>query len=139
MTDKDVPGDGTVTSPPLHHKESPFFAADRAAYWRHLRELGPVVKIDTGDPWLLSRPPGRRASGVARSANLYVAAENLCDSLVRRAPPTGATLLRYARGACPFRQRVASALQPQSAGPLRWGLAFQGSETGRQGRGQKAV
>src|SRR3984885_12404767 len=52
MTDKDVPGHGTVTSPPLHHKESPFFAADRAAYWRHLRELGPVVKIDTGDPML---------------------------------------------------------------------------------------
>ena len=52
MTDNDVPGDGTVTSPPLHHKESPFFAADRAAYWRHLRELGPVVKIDTGDPTL---------------------------------------------------------------------------------------
>ena len=52
MTDNDVPGDGNVTSPPLHHKESPFFAADRAAYWRHLRELGPVVKIDTGDPTL---------------------------------------------------------------------------------------
>ena len=52
MTDKDVPADGSVTSPPLHHKESPFFAADRAAYWRHLRELGPVVKIDTGDPTL---------------------------------------------------------------------------------------
>ena len=41
-----------MTSPPLHHKESPFFAADRAAYWRHLRELGPVVKIETGDPLL---------------------------------------------------------------------------------------
>ncbi|MFZ0713969.1 cytochrome P450 [Mycobacterium sp.] len=52
MTDNDVPGDGNVASPPLHHKESPFFAADRAAYWRHLRELGPVVKIDTGDPTL---------------------------------------------------------------------------------------
>src|ERR1700761_7565045 len=52
MTDKDVPADGSVTSPPLHHKESPFFAADRAAYWRHLRELGPVVTIDTGDPTL---------------------------------------------------------------------------------------
>jgi cytochrome P450 len=52
MTDNDVPGDGSLTSPPLHHKESPFFAADRAAYWRHLRELGPVVKIDTGDPTL---------------------------------------------------------------------------------------
>jgi cytochrome P450 len=52
MTDNDVPGDGNLTSPPLHHKESPFFAADRAAYWRHLRELGPVVKIDTGDPTL---------------------------------------------------------------------------------------
>ena len=52
MTENDVPGDGSVTSPPLHHKESPFFAADRAAYWRHLRELGPVVKIDTGDPTL---------------------------------------------------------------------------------------
>jgi cytochrome P450 len=52
MTDKDVPADGIVTSPPLHHKESAFFAADRAAYWRHLRELGPVVKIDTGDPTL---------------------------------------------------------------------------------------
>jgi cytochrome P450 len=43
---------GSVTSPPLHHKESPFFAADRAAYWRHLRGLGPVVKIDTGKPAL---------------------------------------------------------------------------------------
>jgi cytochrome P450 len=52
MNDNDVPGDGSVTSPPLHHKESPFFAADRAAYWRHLRALGPVVKIDTGDPML---------------------------------------------------------------------------------------
>jgi cytochrome P450 len=41
-----------VTSPLLHHKESPFFAADRAAFWRHLRELGPVVKIDAGDPLL---------------------------------------------------------------------------------------
>jgi cytochrome P450 len=44
-------GDG-VSSPPLHHKESPFFAADRAAYWRHLCALGPVVKIDNGDPLL---------------------------------------------------------------------------------------
>src|SRR6201996_1259999 len=52
MNDSDVPGGGSMTSPPLHHKESPFFAADRAAYWRHLGELGPVVKIDTGDPLL---------------------------------------------------------------------------------------
>ena len=52
MNDDDVPGGGSMTSPPLHHKESPFFAADRAAYWRHLRELGPVVKIETGDPLL---------------------------------------------------------------------------------------
>jgi cytochrome P450 len=44
-------GDG-ASSPPLHHKESPFFAADRAAFWRQLRELGPVVKIDAGDPLL---------------------------------------------------------------------------------------
>jgi cytochrome P450 len=63
MNDTDVPdlpdfahkralrGDG-VSSPPLHHKESPFFAADRAAYWRHLCALGPVVKIDNGDPLL---------------------------------------------------------------------------------------
>jgi cytochrome P450 len=42
----------SVSSPPLHHKESPFFAADRAAFWRHLRELGPVVKIENGDPTL---------------------------------------------------------------------------------------
>ncbi|MGO9099676.1 MAG: cytochrome P450 [Mycobacterium sp.] len=41
-----------MTSPPLHHKESPFFAADRGAYWRHLHELGPVVQITTGDPTL---------------------------------------------------------------------------------------
>ncbi len=41
-----------MTSPPLHHKESPFFAADRGAFWRHLRELGPVVKIDAGKPML---------------------------------------------------------------------------------------
>jgi len=52
MNDNDMPEGGSVTPPPLHHKESPFFAADRAAYWRHLRELGPVVKIDTGDPAL---------------------------------------------------------------------------------------
>ena len=52
MNDRDAAGDGDLTSPPLHHKESPFFAADRAAYWRHLRELGPVVKIDNGDPTL---------------------------------------------------------------------------------------
>jgi cytochrome P450 len=63
MNDTDVPdlpdyapsgallGDG-ASSPPLHHKESPFFAADRAAFWRQLRELGPVVKIDAGDPLL---------------------------------------------------------------------------------------
>jgi len=41
-----------VSSAPLHHKESPFFAADRSAYWRHLRELGPVVEITVGDPLL---------------------------------------------------------------------------------------
>jgi len=41
-----------VTSPPLHHKESPVFAADRGAYWRQLRALGPVVKIDAGKPEL---------------------------------------------------------------------------------------
>lgn len=52
MNDNDMPGSGNVTSPPLHHKESPFFAADRAAFWRQLRELGPVVKIDAGDPLL---------------------------------------------------------------------------------------
>jgi cytochrome P450 len=41
-----------VNSPPLHHKESPVFAADRGAYWRQLRGLGPVVKIDIGKPML---------------------------------------------------------------------------------------
>ncbi|MBS4729215.1 cytochrome P450 [Mycobacterium sp. SM1] len=39
-------------SPPLHHKESPVFAADRGAYWRQLRELGPVAKISVGKPML---------------------------------------------------------------------------------------
>jgi cytochrome P450 len=39
-----------VSSSLHHHKESPFFAADRAAFWRHLRELGPVVEINAGDP-----------------------------------------------------------------------------------------
>jgi len=52
MNDSYTPGGVSMTSPLLHHKESPFFAADRAAYWRHLRELGPVVKIDAGDPGL---------------------------------------------------------------------------------------
>jgi cytochrome P450 len=52
MNDNDVPGNGGVTSPPLHHKESPFFAADRAAFWRHLRYLGPVVEINADDPIL---------------------------------------------------------------------------------------
>jgi cytochrome P450 len=46
-----VKGD-SVISPPSHHKESPFFAADRGAYWRHLRGLGPVVKIEVGNPML---------------------------------------------------------------------------------------
>jgi cytochrome P450 len=41
-----------VSSPPLHHKESPVFSADRGAFWRHLRELGPVVEITAGDPML---------------------------------------------------------------------------------------
>lgn len=41
-----------MISPPLHHKESPVFAADRGAFWRHLRGLGPVVKIDIGKPML---------------------------------------------------------------------------------------
>ncbi len=41
-----------MTSPPLHHKESPVFAADRGAFWRELRALGPVVKIDAGKPEL---------------------------------------------------------------------------------------
>jgi cytochrome P450 len=39
-------------SSPLHHKESPFFAADRGAYWRQLRGLGPVVQIKIGNPTL---------------------------------------------------------------------------------------
>ncbi len=39
-----------MSASPLHHKESPFFAEDRAAFWRHLRELGPVVEINKGDP-----------------------------------------------------------------------------------------
>jgi cytochrome P450 len=39
-----------VSSPLKHHKENPAFAADRAAFWRHLRELGPVVEINAGDP-----------------------------------------------------------------------------------------
>lgn len=41
-----------MSSPPLHHKESPVFAADRGAFWRHLRGLGPVVEITVGDPLL---------------------------------------------------------------------------------------
>jgi cytochrome P450 len=52
MNDNDAPGDDGETPPLLHHKESPFFAADRVAFWQHLRELGPVVKIDHGDPLL---------------------------------------------------------------------------------------
>ncbi|HUH69240.1 MAG TPA: cytochrome P450 [Mycobacterium sp.] len=43
---------GSVNSPPLHHKESPLFASDRGAFWRHLRGLGPVVKIEAGNPML---------------------------------------------------------------------------------------
>jgi cytochrome P450 len=47
----DAAGQGSgLSSPLLHHKESPFFAADRAAFWRQLRELGPVVEINAGDP-----------------------------------------------------------------------------------------
>jgi len=42
----------SVTSSPLHHKESPVFAADRAAYWHQLRALGPVVQIHAGKPML---------------------------------------------------------------------------------------
>lgn len=41
-----------MNSPPLHHKESPVFAADRGAFWRQLRGLGPVVKIEAGKPML---------------------------------------------------------------------------------------
>lgn len=42
----------SVKRPLLHHKESPFFAADRGAFWRQLREMGPVVEVSTGDPIL---------------------------------------------------------------------------------------
>ncbi|MGA7052557.1 MAG: cytochrome P450 [Mycobacterium sp.] len=41
-----------MTAPPLHFKESPAFAADRSAYWRELRGLGPVVEITNGNPML---------------------------------------------------------------------------------------
>ena len=41
-----------TSSPPLHFKESPAFAADRSAYWRDLRALGPVVEITNGNPML---------------------------------------------------------------------------------------
>lgn len=41
-----------MTSPTMHFKESPSFAADRGAYWRHLRALGPVVEITNGNPML---------------------------------------------------------------------------------------
>jgi len=50
-----------VISPPLHHKESPLFAADRGAFWRHLRGLGPVVKIEAGNPMLHGYYLTRRA------------------------------------------------------------------------------
>jgi len=50
-TDPEVDGDGGNASP-LHHKESPLFAADRGAFWRDLRALGPVVKIEAGNPML---------------------------------------------------------------------------------------
>jgi cytochrome P450 len=36
----------------MHFKESPIFAADRGAYWRELRVLGPVVQIAVGNPML---------------------------------------------------------------------------------------
>lgn len=41
-----------MISLPYHFKESHFFAADRSAYWRQLRGLGPVVKIAVGNPAL---------------------------------------------------------------------------------------
>ncbi|MDD4867823.1 MAG: cytochrome P450, partial [Mycobacterium sp.] len=41
-----------MNSLPLHHKESPVFAADRGAFWRQLRGLGRVVKIEAGKPML---------------------------------------------------------------------------------------
>ena len=41
-----------TSSPPLHFKESPAFAADRSAYWREVRGLGRVVEISTGNPVL---------------------------------------------------------------------------------------
>jgi cytochrome P450 len=45
-------GGSVSSSAPLHFKESPAFAADRSAYWHHLRELGPVVEITNGNPML---------------------------------------------------------------------------------------
>lgn len=41
-----------MTAGPLHHKESPVFASDRSAFWRELRELGPVVQLTAGNPML---------------------------------------------------------------------------------------
>ena len=67
---------------------------------------------------LLSHPPGRRACGVARPANICVAAENLCDSVVRRTAPPGAAVLRYAIGACPFRQVLHPLFSPRALAPF---------------------
>ena len=41
-----------MTSSTSHYKESPLFASDRGAYWRELRELGPMVEITVGNPML---------------------------------------------------------------------------------------
>ena len=129
MNDSDVPGAGSVTSPPLHHKESPFFAADRAAYWRHLRELGPVVKIDTGDPTLhgyyLTRRDDVRAALLdpqTFTSPPKTFAINLFGAPLPQVPLSCGTR----SGSCPFRPRLTSALQPQSVGPLRSGACAPG-------------
>ncbi len=104
MNDSDVPGGGSVTSPPLHHKESPFFAADRAAYWHHLRELGPVVKIDTGDPTLHGYYLTRRDDVLAALLDPQTFASppktfaiNLFGAPLRQVPLSCATAAEHSR------------------------------------------
>jgi cytochrome P450 len=104
MNDSDVPGGGSVTSPPLHHKESPFFAADRAAYWHQLRELGPVVKIDTGDPTLHGYYLTRRDDVLAALLDPQTFASppktfaiNLFGAPLRQVPLSCATAAEHSR------------------------------------------
>ncbi len=139
-------GDGTVQggnviSPPLHHKESPFFAADRGAYWRQLRGWARWCKSTQANPMLHGYYLTRRTT----CARLCSTRTRLC----RRRKPSRSPCSAYRFLRCRSlagRDRsmpVTPASYILSSAPKRWPLTLRPCAPGprrcRHGRRQRSV